>query len=69
MIKPVTLYDVICDRCGDSLASHDECYYNDEDCAEFVANESEWHNIGGKHYCPDCVVFDEDIDDYRPKPK
>ena len=38
MIKTVTMYSVVCDRCG-------------------------------KHYCPDCYEFDDELDEYVPKKK
>lgn len=31
------------------------------------AMESEWAEIGDKHYCPDCYEFDEKLDEYVPK--
>ena len=31
--------------------------------------ESEWVEIGDKHYCPDCYEFDEKLDEYVPKNK
>lgn len=29
--------------------------------------ESEWAEIGDKHYCHDCYEFDEKLDEYVPK--
>lgn len=31
--------------------------------------ESEWVEIGDKHYCPDCYEFDDELDEYVPKKK
>ena len=31
--------------------------------------ESEWAEIGDKHYCPDCYKFDEKFNEYVPKKK
>ena len=31
--------------------------------------ESEWVEIGDKHYCPDCYEFDDELDKYVPKKK
>ena len=31
--------------------------------------ESEWAEIGDKHYCQDCYVFDDKLDEYVPKKK
>ena len=33
------------------------------------AMESEWVEIGDKHYCPDCYEFDDELDEYVPKKK
>ena len=35
------------------------------EAAKEQAMESEWAEIGDKHYCPDCYEFDE----YVPKNK
>lgn len=31
--------------------------------------ESEWAEIGDKHYCPECYEFDDELDEYVPKKK
>ena len=67
MIKEVTYYDIICDRCGKSLIRESETCYPDKDSAEMVAKDSEWITIVGKHYCPDCYELDEVTDIYVPK--
>lgn len=67
MIKEVTYYDIICDRCGKSLTKESEMCYPDTESAEMVAMDNEWKKIGGKHYCADCYNLDEDTDEYVPK--
>ena len=67
MIKEVTYYDIICDRCGKSLINESEMCYPDTGSAEMVAKDSEWITIGSKHYCPDCYELDEETDKYVPK--
>lgn len=67
MIKEVTYYDIICDRCGKSLTEESEMCYTDKDSALMVAEQSEWKEIGGKHYCTDCYELDEKKDEYVPK--
>ena len=52
MIKEVTYYDIICDRCGKSLTNESETCYPDKGSALMVAEQSEWIDINGKHYCP-----------------
>ena len=67
MIKEVTYYDIICDRCGKSLINESETYYPDKYSALMVAEQSEWRRIGSKDYCPDCYELDEVTDEYVPK--
>ena len=68
MIKEVTYYDIICDRCGKSLTEESEMCYTDTESAEMTAMCSEWMmEIGVKHYCPDCYELDEETDKYKPK--
>ena len=39
------------------------------EAAKEQAMESEWAEIGDKHYCTDCYEFDEKLDEYVPKKK
>lgn len=54
MIKEVTYYDIICDRCGKSLTNESGDYYPDTDSAEMVASQSEWGRMDNIHLCPEC---------------
>ena len=67
MIKPIQYYDIVCDRCGKSLINDSEMCYPDTKSAGMVALQSEWREIGGKHYCPDCYEVDDETDKYVPK--
>ena len=67
MIEEVTYYDIICDRCGKSLTEESNICYPDTNSALMVAGQSEWIDINGKHYCPDCYELDEETDEYLPK--
>ena len=67
MIKEVTYYDIICDRCGKSLINESETCYPDKNSALMVAEQSEWIEINSKHYCFDCYGLDEETDEYVPK--
>ena len=67
MVKEVTYYDIICDQCGKSLTEESGDCYPDTDSALMVAEQSEWLEIGSKHYCPDCYELDEVTDEYVPK--
>lgn len=68
MIKPVTMYSVVCDRCGKSYGEDEGiAAWTDICSARYQALESEWIEIGDKHYCPDCYEFDDELDKYVPK--
>ena len=71
MIKQVTMYSVVCDRCGKSFIDEFNgiVAWLDEGTAKEQAMESEWAEIGDKHYCSDCYEFDEELDEYVPKKK
>lgn len=52
---------VQCDNCLDIAIGFDDIeYWTDEDSAVFNATESEWHCEDGKHYCPDCISWNDD---------
>ena len=69
MIKTVTMYSVVCDRCGKTFIDEFNgiVAWLDEGNAKEQAMESEWAEIGDKHYCTDCYEFDEKLDEYVPK--
>ena len=67
MIKQVTYYDIICDRCGKSFSFVSNTCYPDTESAEMTAISSEWRAIGGKHYCPNCYEMHEGTYKYKPK--
>ena len=71
MIKPVTMYSVVCDRCGKPLIDEFNGIgaWLGEGTAKEQAMESEWIEIGDKHYCPDCYELDDELDEYVPKKK
>lgn len=68
MIKPVTMYSVVCDRCGKTFGEDDDIIAWTDICtAREQAMESEWVEIGDNHYCPDCYDFDDELYEYVPK--
>ena len=69
MIKQVKMYSVICNRCGKAFVDEFNgiVAWVDEGTAKEQAMESEWAEIGDKHYCPDCYEFDEELDKVVPK--
>ena len=68
MIIAEVFYGVKCDRCGKVYDGADYGYYNDMDSALEYAKEDEWLEIGGKHYCPNCYVVDEDTEEVKKRP-
>ena len=70
MIKPVTMYSVVCDRCGKTFGEDDGIIAWTDICsAREQAMESEWVEIGDSHYCPDCYEYDDELNEYVPKKK
>ena len=69
MIKSVTMYSVVCDRCGKSFIDEFNgiVAWLDEGTAKEQAMENDWIEIDNKHYCPDCYEFDRELEDYVPK--
>ena len=61
MIKEITVYTYICDRCGKNSSDVDEvCGWNDKGFAWDCADENNWIEHEGKHYCSDCYDYDND---------
>ncbi len=69
MIKPVITYSVVCDRCGKNFEADGCIAWTDKQSAIFYALESEWEEIGDKHYCTDCYEFNDVLNVYVPKKK
>lgn len=71
MIRPVTLYEGICNGCGKRLEYDGgaiTAWVDELTVSEFMQDKG-WLENNGKHYCPDCYEYDENIDDYVPKQK
>ena len=69
MIKPVTMYSVVCDRCGKIFETDGCIAWTDKQSAIYYALASEWEEIGDKHYCQDCYEFNDVLNVYVPKKK
>ena len=67
MIRAVTMYQVLCDRCKATDTDSDFFAWVTADQAVDIAVESEWLAMGERHYCPACVEWDEDADALVPK--
>ena len=65
MIKLVTMYSVVCDRCGKTFCEGDTTITGaDKKSARGYALESGWVEIGDKHYCQDCCKFNDILSPY-----
>ena len=70
MIKPLTMYSVVCDRCGKTFCEGDTKITGaDKKSARCYALESGWLEIDDKHYCPDCYEFNDVLNVYVSKKK
>ena len=72
MFTEEIFYGIRCDRCGEQYeSSGDYSYMTDKGEILETAENDDWREIDGKHYCPGCYVEDpEPIDDdheYMPK--
>ena len=70
MIYEEVMYGIRCNRCRETLENSEGCslfaYRND---AVEEAEEYDWQSfVGEKHYCPRCVKYNEDKDEYEPLP-
>lgn len=55
------MFTVICDNCGkDSNDGAEYSCFGDKQTAEYSAEDSNWLNDNGKHYCPDCYSYDDE---------
>lgn len=70
MLKRFKAYVIVCNGCGCEFETESgENIWHTEEEAENYAIDDDWlvDTDGGKHYCPDCQVWDEEQDAYVPK--
>lgn len=69
MIRPVTLYEGVCDGCGKQLEYDDGAItaWGDKLDVSELMQDSDWLEINDKHYCPDCYEYNDELDEYVPK--
>lgn len=68
--KEITMFTVICERCGKDVYSDCDtfsCAGSKQDALDIALDEFNWHEIAGRHYCPDCVEWNEDESELIPK--
>lgn len=69
MYKPVTMYQIVCDKCGktfDGTDTHSGLFHNIQ---TDISDYSDWEEIKGKHYCPDCYDVEIINGEYNVKVK
>jgi hypothetical protein len=59
-IKEVTMWQVICEGCGACAQEGDFYAWADAGQAEAEAEASEWVISDSGHWCPGCIVLDDD---------
>lgn len=64
MKQEVKVVVIVCDCCGERYGDEEGVafYFGDEDGSWIWddADNAEWLEFGGRHYCPDCYSFDKD---------
>ena len=58
MYRPITMYQIVCDRCGEVFGGTDTCSALFSNKEVDIGDYSDWEMIDGKHYCPDCYEVD-----------
>ena len=54
MYRPITMYQIVYDRCGEVFGGTDTCSALFYDKSTDIEDFSNWKMIDGKHYCPVC---------------
>lgn len=65
MIQKVEMYRAVCDCCR----KEGWAFSTPALAVQHAKSRLQWQEINGKLYCPDCVEYDEEIDEYKPKSK
>lgn len=69
MYRPITMYQIVCDRCGKVFEGTGTLPALFADKCSVIADYSDWEEIDGKHYCPDCYEVEVINGLYNVKPK
>ena len=69
MYKPITMYQIVCDKCGKTFDGTDTCPGLFHNTQTDISDYSDWEEINGKHYCPDCYEVEIINGEYNVKPK
>ncbi len=68
--REIPTWTVDCDRCGHNADTEsDFVSWTDKDTAQSQTVDADWlATDDGKHYCDECVVWDEERDERVPRP-
>jgi hypothetical protein len=69
MYKPITMYQIVCDKCGKTFDGTDTCSGLFSNTQTDISDYSDWEEINGKHYCPDCYEVEIIDGKYNVKAK
>lgn len=69
MFRPITMYQVVCDRCGKLFEGTDTCESIFSGKNFNIGDYSDWEEIDGKHYCDACYEVEIIDGKYSVKPK
>ena len=67
-VNEVTMYRVICDRCGESAQEGDYWAWESVESAISEASASDWLVNDDGHWCPDCTIWTDENDCEIPAP-
>ena len=65
----VKMFSLVCDRCGvDANEGTDYSAWGDDQTSRELAHDEGWITTDdGKDWCCDCIEWDEDGNEQRPK--
>ena len=69
MYRPITMYQLFCNRCGNIFGNTDLRSSLFADKCPDIVNYSDWEMIDGKYYCPECYEVSIVNDTYTVKVK
>lgn len=69
MYRPITMYQLFCDRCGNIFGDTDTHSSLFADKCPDIGDYSDWKMIDGKYYCPECYEASIINDTYTVKVK
>lgn len=56
MYRPITMYQIVCDRYGEVFGGTDTCSALFSNKELDIGDYSDWEMIDGKHYCPNTLT-------------